>query len=387
MISVDYLNSQFTYTFNGYNTIIDFSDVTSSYSWTTLGIITITLISGEITSLNRNGFIDTIKATNRDSSGNIDAYDENKTLYKLYRVLDGLSESEADAEIANLEAIRDSVDGDLTSNKATNDTAISDWGSQVDANSSRAVAGVAIASLTATIDTKNTIVTYFTDNHTLLPNVWDYADTTITTIKETYYDPLIEDIIQVQIEKDGVSKYYDQMQGFDPNFFPLNNSTIITAASDFNTALSNIKLLTAQIDNLNPDDPNYSSDEATLNASLTTNRSNLSSAKSILDNELDGLLTDKRDSLFSIASQIIAQVNLQITSDQSSLASMTTAFEAMPNYNPDPVPTKILFDDIRGLDMKKMFYIVNDGRLGKTLTTIARSDIAVYEGLYGEISI
>ena len=238
MISVDYLNSQFTQTFNGYNTIIDFSDVTSSYSWTTLGIITITLISGEITSLNRNGFIDTIKATNRDSSGNIDAYDENKTLYKLYRVLDGLSESEADAEIANLEAIRDSVDGDLTSNKATNDTAISDWGSQVDANSSRAVAGVAIASLTATIDTKNTIVTYFTDNHTLLPNVWDYADTTITTIKETYYDPLIEDIIQVQIEKDGVSKYYDQMQGFDPNFFPLNNSTIITAASDFNLPLS-----------------------------------------------------------------------------------------------------------------------------------------------------
>ena len=103
----------FTYSHDGVEIVVSFSDVLASDSWKEFKTITFSHLDSSgskcSTSLARNAFTDNIAFHNRELRGD-NFYDLDRNIHLLYRILDGVKYDDVIAEIENLEEQRQVLD-------------------------------------------------------------------------------------------------------------------------------------------------------------------------------------------------------------------------------------------------------------------------------------
>ena len=319
--SINYNDESFIYTDDGNNnSVINFSDVTNTSSDIFSGCLNFTIISGSTVAIPKNIFIESLKynhSANTDST----LYNQWKLIHKLARVLDGMSTSDADAEIANLEAQRDAAETAFNTQDTVNQDAIVDWVAKKEVNNAYDAYNVLITDLQNTIAAKQAIIVNFNaTTGAVMQELWMYSSEDIDSVKVDYFGKLRE--------------YVDAQ---------------------------------ADLEGLDPNNPNYGSE---------TNR-------------LATLLESVRVDLVKLGQTAIDLLAAQKTADEVTLSDMQETLAGMTYHNDlGDLPEKNEITAIRSVTMRKLYYITTvaqDGWSNPTLATVSVSDIASYENDYGEI--
>lgn len=354
IIDVDYVGETFTYSYGGVNTVMDFATITASAIWTDHGVIGFDTDSAPSYRINlsRNAFLDNIayqsKATRADDTN----YDQDVAIYKLYRVLEGKTTTEAQAEIDNIEAQRDAVDVLKQDYKDSTETLITDYLQAVTDNATRDTFYINKAALQSRIDYVSGAIAAYVNNQGIQYWSEDPDDPVMV------YVNMIAKVNDVVIAKtDAIAAaqgLYDQNAASIAAWInsPEYNTDLSLQALVTSTQAANVDLQD-QIDSLNTD----------LTGALSTRAYREGQAK----DEMDTMLADLN----------------------SQMDTMETNELSLPAYTEvGDRPEIPAMDFIGSVLMKKLYFITNDDTWPDTdLSNVVLADIADYEAENGPIVI
>ncbi len=379
--NVDYVSEEFTYTISSVDTVVTFASVSAENGCISFLSDTTPEFSVTIT---KKAFLELIPHTpSADRSS--DQYEQAKTVYKLVRVIEGESEANAEAEIANLEAQYDALKADKDAINDGNDTAIETWIEHRDANETKALKQTEIDTLELQISQKNEIITGIT-NGALSESIWDFdrADD-ILQWKDTYLNLLTTKInLANTLNTINEPAVFTTFKG---------SAELDILQEDYAELLDAQSQLFQDFYALDPESPSYAFDKESLEQSINLNIKYVAEKKAALLSELaDNIATNQTANaeaitdLLAVFSDALAA---QLVTDASTLADLEDEYDALPSYDEEPeVPEKTEITMPISRMMKKMIFVANDDTWPDvTLANVTVEDVEEYEVANGTIII
>lgn len=379
---VDYLAENFTYTIGGVNTVVDFSTITGSSSWTDYGNVSFDSATIPVYRVNlyKSAFLAEVsKRTSAERSE--DAYLQAKIVYKLIRVLEGASEANAEAEMSNLEDQYDALDADKQTVFSANDTAVSDWLDAKGENEAREAKAVEIAQLEADMARKQDIRASLINNE--LPfDVWLYdRGNDILTWESVYYN-----LLKARIQ------YADALNNLEDVFTTYKGDAAIDILQeDYQELIDARDAIVVDINSLDTEDPGYAASKGALEKQLTLNQQYLSQKKADLFSALTTLIETNQAINVTAVNELHVTISdaltAQLVTDTATLADLQDEYDAMPHDDELPgAPEKTELTTPVSVTMRKMIYVANDDSWPDVdLSNVTPDDVSEYETANGPI--
>ena len=380
--AVDYVGETFTYTVSGENTLIDFADITSSDEWMDNGLIVFNTVTTPIYSvtLNRNSFLELVAKT-KSAERISDQYTQAKTVFNLFRILEGASQATVDNEVDNLEAQYDALDADKQALFTANDTAISDWLDAKGENEARDAKAVEIAQLEADMARKQDIRASLINNE--LPfDVWLYdRGNDILTWESVYYN-----LLKARIQ------YADALNNLEDVFTTYKGDAAIDILQeDYQELIDARDAIVVDINSLDTEDPGYAASKEALEKQLTLNQQYLSQKKADLFSALTTLIETNQAINVTAVNELHVTISdaltAQLVTDAATLADLQDEYDAMPHDDELPdAPEKTELTTPVSVTMRKMIYVANDDSWPDVdLSNVTPDDVSEYETANGPI--
>lgn len=342
LITLDVASSQVSIELNEITTVVDFSTITADVSWTSNKKIAIVLdnIDAETStnlriSLNESSFLRNITHHIETQRDNVNDYYNERNTYKLWRLLDGDSESDIELDIQNIESQRYALESIKTEYLANEDASLADHLAKMQANTDRAEKEKQLNTAQYNYDSTIIILSgYDSGNGLLIGAFSEYLPLDLQGYVSTYVSDQMainELLVSANLKTDEINRFI----GLKAN-------------------------LEQRIANLDPEDPNYAGDLAALEAQVDDAQGGIDAASNDLD-VINFNLNAARATLKVDEAPVLTGLQ-QFRDDQLALIeTYTSELADMPYYeNLGAAPEKTEIGTVVSTEMRKLLAAVND---------------------------
>lgn len=342
IITLDLIASQVSIDYDSVITVIDFTTISASDIWTSQQMISVTLdnvdpdtMENITMSFEHGTFLRNIVhhiASQRSSES--DYYNE-RNIYKLWRLLNGETNADIEPDLQNIESQRMALESAKSAYRDAEDAVITEHVAKMDANTARAEKEAQLNAAQYNYDSLVIILSGYDSQQTLTIGAFvDYLPAGLQSLYTTYSNSQFAVnalVVSASAKTDELNKY-----------------VAVKAYIDH------------QIDILDPEDPNYASKLAALEAQTVTNDGNIDASSNDLD-AINFNLNTARGQLKIDEAPFVSGLQ-EFRDEQLALVTTYTAeLVDMPYYeNLGAAPEKTELPSVVSEEMRRMLYAVSD---------------------------
>lgn len=342
IITLDLAAEQVSVELDATTTVIDFATIAAQGGWTKDKVISMTLdnIDPE-TALNvtmtcdETAFLRNIINHIAQQRGSEDDYYNDRNIYKLWRLLDGDTDADIEADLQNIESQRMLLEQGKTDHLQAVDVVLAEHLDKMAANTARAAK-----------EKQLNDAQYNYDSVVIILSGYDSGNGFLIGAFAEFLPGDLQDDLNIYIG--------DQIA--------VNELVVAAAAKtdDMNRFIALIAWLEQQIANLDPGDPNYAADLAALEAQVVTAEGNRDAAS----NDLDVINTNLATARATLKVDEVPVFQGLETFRDDQLALVTTYTDEladMPYYEDlGDAPAKAEVAVVNSEEMRRMIFAVSD---------------------------